>query len=445
MSEQEQEQQQRNLLCRSKPAALDLNHNNGHHSPATNGHQQLLNGHSLASIGQAMARLEGDRVGVAIIGLGRMGLIHLSNALRQAEAKLLYCFDTDTEGLPRRCPAATFFEEFGVRTLHCDDFQIALDDPRLEAVIIATPTKFHELYIKRALEAGKNVLCEKPLTSRTESILPLYELAQQRRVSLVCAFNRRYDPDFRNVRRRSINREQSGDIQMIKITSRDPSIPPLGYLKMSGGLLHDSVVHDIDMSMWLMRQLPATVQVSGKTFKQYFRQNQEAYLSLGSRDRSIADTLEDFFLVVVTLTFPDGSIAVIDNARQSSYGYDQRIEVFCSKAMLKFDGKTPLDVVEYGPAGRFNPPIHESFATRYQAAYSNELTDLIKMSKLTRLGAHTSRQAQRELLLEPNRPMLVYATHRTADAALESWRSAGRPVEIEWSPEVRSQFQLDIA
>lgn len=419
----------------------------GNHIKQLNGlAKKQLNGTSNTAQAQSngASQLSGTRVGVALIGLGRMGLIHLSNLLQNVDAKLLYCLDTDTQGLKARCSSSVHFDELGVKLMRCEDFQLALDDPQVEAVIVATPTKFHEHYIIKALEAGKNVLCEKPLTSETMSILPLYELASLKRVSLMCAFNRRYDADFRNVRQKAMDRERSGDIQLIKITSRDPSIPPLAYLATSGGLLHDSAVHDIDMSLWLMRQLPQSVQVTGKTFAQYFSQNREAYVALSEDDRRTADTLDDFFLVLVTLTFPDGSIALIDNARQSNYGYDQRIEVCCSKRMLKFDGKTALDVVEYGPEARLNPPIHESFATRYQTAYANELKDLLKMAKLSRLGEQDNRQAQRENLLEPNRPMLVHAVHRIADAGLVSYKSGGRPVDLIWQPEFQRQFQLDI-
>lgn len=386
-----------------------------------------------------------DRVGVALIGMGRMGLIHLRNLLSEVHARLLYCFDTDIARLTD-VSKRMHFMELNVRPLPSESFQVALDDPKVQSVIIATPTSSHEYYTRLSLEAGKNVLCEKPLTPRTDTIGPLYELAKRKGVFLLCAFNRRYDPDFRHLRNQIVENEL-GPLHLIKITSRDCQRPPLSYLKNSGGLFHDSAVHDIDMSLWLNRQLPETVQVIGKTWKEFFEQDsrhegtETAQLTNG--DCRLSQEIDDFFMVIITMKFPDSSVGIIDNSRQAGYGYDQRCEVFGSKGMLSLDGKKSLDTVQYSEKGISHSAMKYIFASRYSNAYKNELRDLIVMSNLTKNELQGDLIKARQSLLEPNRPSLVVATHTIADACLKASK-IGQPVSLYWSEEFTKQFENDI-
>lgn len=118
-----------------------------------------------------------QRIGVALIGMGRMGLIPIKNLLREPRAKLLYCVDSDHTRLAT-LSKSMLFHEFGIRALHHDELEVALRDPAVSAVLIATPTNQHQQQATRALEAGKSAMCEKPLTPLTESIMPLHYLGQ---------------------------------------------------------------------------------------------------------------------------------------------------------------------------------------------------------------------------------------------------------------------------
>lgn len=380
------------------------------------------------------------RVGVALVGLGRMGLIHLRNLIREPRAALLYCVDADQTRLDA-CAKSVFFQESGIRTLHSDDLKIALADKRVDAVVIATPTDFHERQVRLALEAGKNVMCEKPLTPLTASIMPLYQLAKENRVGLMAAFNRRYDPDFRYLREKAINRTL-GPLHMVRITARDNERPPLRYIQSSSGIFHDTCIHDIDMCLWMMRQLPISVQVVGKTWKEFFKSDELANKELSDRDREILETIDDYFLVIITLKFGDGSIGVLDNSRQANYGYDQRCEIYGTKGMLKCDGRRPLNSIECKADGMTRSTLNYGFASRFSTAYINELQDILTIAEMTKNGDTSVAPADYQFI-EPTRPSLVIATHTIADACVEAAKSGNLKI-LEWSKEFRELFDSEI-
>lgn len=386
-------------------------------------------------------RLGNTRIGVALIGLGRMGLVHLRNILREPRANLLYCIDSDHTRLAA-CSKSMFFREFGIRALHCDQFDVALADENVHAVMIATPTPSHEELTRRALKAGKSVMCEKPLAPNTGSIMPLFELAKANKVFLLTAFNRRYDPDFRHLNRQ-VKKGSLGSIQMVRITSRDCQKPPLSYVRVSGGLFHDTCIHDIDMTLWLMRQLPECVQVMGKTWKEFYAGDAEQLANLSQEDRELLKDTDDYFMAIITMKFPDGSLAVIDNSRQASYGYDQRCEVYGAKAMLKLDGRRSVETSESNETGCVQSTLNFGFASRYSAAYMNELQDLLTMAELAESDLYDERELIREHLMEPVRATAVVATHTIADACLEASKK-GQMIQMNWSEAFQRQFRIEI-
>lgn len=387
-------------------------------------------------------RFGNKRIGVALVGMGRMGLVHFRNLLREPRANLLYCIDSD-HGRLAACQKSMFFREFGIRALHSDQYEIALSDPRVNAVLIATPTGLHEEQTRRALNANKSVMCEKPLTARTEAIAPLYELATANKVFLLTAFNRRYDPDFRDMRRR-VKMGSLGSIQMVRITARDCNPPPLSYIQVSGGLFHDTCIHDIDMCLWLMRQLPKSIQVLGRTWREFYLTDPEQFAQLNAHDQRLLDEVDDYFMAIITMKFPDGSLAVIDNSRQANYGYDQRCEVLGSKAMLKCDGSQAHQLVESSGKAVKLSTLFYGFASRFQAAYVNELQDILSMAELATEGDQfEDRELIRERLLEPVRASLVVATHTIADACADAAQS-GQTIELSWPEVFQRQFKSEI-
>ena len=193
---------------------------------------------------------------LALFGLGRAGTIHLNNLLANREVKIKYIID----GAAARCESVKNRLNLAseVRFLQPAEADLLYNDKEVNAVIVATPTYTHEEYITRSLEAGKAVFTEKPVSENTEAVDRVYKLAAKLNKPLFCAFNRRFDPGFSDVRAK-IRNGQLGQVQQIKLTSRDSPLPSVAYLKISGGIFHDCMVHDIDLMTYILGEYPVQV------------------------------------------------------------------------------------------------------------------------------------------------------------------------------------------
>ncbi|RWS03091.1 inositol 2-dehydrogenase-like protein, partial [Dinothrombium tinctorium] len=304
---------------------------------------------------------ENKIVRVAVFGLGRIGIIHLEKLLSHPSVKLMYCVEADKK---RAQFVECRYNLFGVKFLTPDEEEIVLNDEELDAIIIGTPTQLHEKLVIKALEAGKGVLCEKPLAVTFEGMRRCYELANKFNLPLLCAFNRRFDPSFRQIKDR-VERGEVGQVQMVKTCARDCPLPSLEYLKTSGGIFHDCAVHDIDMICWILGEYPITVYAEGHAFIPEI------------------EAIGDYDTVSITMKFASGIIASIDLSRNAVYGYDQRLEVFGSKGMLCSNGVRPTAVEHHSSIGATQVPICYSFASRYAEAYNIEVEHFINCMKGT--------------------------------------------------------------
>ncbi|XP_076435718.1 inositol 2-dehydrogenase-like [Babylonia areolata] len=290
------------------------------------------------------------KFGFAVLGMGNMGGVHVQSLLLSARAKLQWLVRSQVKdaerfvqshGLPARCATP-------------DDLDLVLDDSSVDAVVICSPTDVHEDQIRRSLQAGKAVFCEKPITADTESTAACYDLSERLRHPLFCAFHRRFDPSFREVKAGVENRTLGG-VKMIRCSSHDQDYPPASYLRSSGGLIKDSTIHDLDMSLWLAGSRPKRVMGQGQAF------------------HPVVAEVGDFDLLVATVLFENGVVAVIDNGRKSSQAYDQRLEVICEKGGYQV-GNQPTNLMSVLRADATSAAPGESgFVTRYVDAYRAEI------------------------------------------------------------------------
>ena len=187
-----------------------------------------------------------------------------------------------------------------------------------------------------------------------------YKAAESHNVPLLCAFNRRFDPTIHFVYDR-VKNNGIGKVQVIKTTSRDSSLPSVDYVKISGGIFHDSCVHDVDVICWIMGEAPHTVFCLAHAF------------------HSEIGELNDVDTVGVLMKFPSGAIGQIDMSRQAVYGYDQRLEVFGANGMLTSDNSSSLNATYSHTAGISQQPIKISFPQRYAESYSIEMNHFINV------------------------------------------------------------------
>ena len=289
-----------------------------------------------------------------VIGAGRIGKIHAENlATRISGVQVAAIADVDL-----KC-AQELAERLHVPAA-VDDYQVILSDPSIDAVAICSSTDTHAKIIVEAAQAGKHIFCEKPIDLDLAKIDAALEAVQKAGVKLQIGFNRRFDPNFRKVRK-MIAEGKIGTPQIIRITSRDPAPPPLSYIKVSGGLFFDMTIHDFDMARYL----------SGSEVE-------EVYTAAGVMvDPGIGEA-GDVDTAVILLRFANGAIGTIDNSRKAVYGYDQRVEVFGSEGMVQAQNNMPDNDVYFNAEGVHSAKPLYFFLERYMESFIAEQKDFVQ-------------------------------------------------------------------
>ena len=288
-------------------------------------------------------------VTVGVLGAGRIGRIHTENLLRMAGVRVKAVADP--------------YAEFGVWPANDvrtgPDPELVLTDPEIEAVLICSPTPTHAPLTEAGAAAGKHIFCEKPIDLDPDRIRQTLAAVDAAGVKLQVGFNRRFDPTFARVRK-AVTDGEIGDVQIVKITSRDPEAPPVSYVESSGGIFLDMTIHDFDMVRFITGQEVEEVQAMGAVLI----------------DPAIGEA-GDVDTAVTVLKMTDGSLAVIENSRQAVYGYDQRVEAFGSDGSAEAANETPNRVTISGRDGvRQDNPLY-FFLERYQASFVAELEAFI--------------------------------------------------------------------
>ena len=283
---------------------------------------------------------------ISLLGLGRAGRFHLQSLRVIDDAVLESVYDIDSER------ARQVADQYGCRVAHHPDD--AITPSTVDAVIIATPTDTHFDYVQRCMGQRKPALTEKPLGRCLEQIDACFQTAAAASVPLFVAFQRRFDPSFASVLD-AVHGGRVGRLQFVRSVSRDNPVPSPDYIRTSGGIFHDCMVHDLDMVSQIVAKKPTHLSSFGSSF----------IPEIGA--------LDDFDNVVATLAFEDGVTASIDINRRSVFGYDQRIEAFGDGGMLQAENRHVTTVVQATSEGIARPTVDYSFPTRYREAYLAEL------------------------------------------------------------------------
>jgi myo-inositol 2-dehydrogenase/D-chiro-inositol 1-dehydrogenase len=246
------------------------------------------------------------------------------------------------------------FDEYGVDN-YDSDFNAIINNPEIDTVFVCSPTDTHAKIAIAAAKAGKDIFCEKPIDFEIKRVEEVLAEVEKAGVAFQVGFNRRFDPNFVKAKKATLAGE-IGDIHVIKITSRDPEAPPLRYVKSSGGIFVDMTIHDFDMARFLAGSEPVEVFAVGD--------------ALINKDILQYDDIDT---AIITIKFENGAMAVIDNSRQAAYGYDQRIEVFGSKGMVKCENNTATQTTLFTKDGVIKDKPLYFFLERYQESFEEEL------------------------------------------------------------------------
>ena len=328
-------------------------------------------------------------IGFALLGCGRIGRVHAGNIASHPRAALLACYDV------AEAASASLAAERG--TVQAPSVEAALAFPGVQAVLIASSTDAHVDLIRRSIEAGKAVLCEKPVDLDITRVDACWDAIAGLHPTVMIGFNRRFDPSFRAVRDRVAD-DEIGAVEQVIITSRDPTPPPAAYVAGSGGLFRDMTIHDFDMARFLAGDI-AEVQAMGANLI----------------DPAI-EAQGDIDAAMLVLRAASGALVHINNSRRCAYGYDQRIEVFGERGMLQGQNRH-LSTVEAWSRDRTRAmdPVQDFFIARYEDAYRAELDHFVACIETGRPPMSGFAEGREAL--------------RLADAAVESLRT-GRVVKL---------------
>ena len=286
---------------------------------------------------------------IGIIGAGRIGKVHAENIAKfvpEMEIKTIAdpCMSGET---------VEFLQRLRIPNI-VSDADVILQDPEIRAVVVCSPTDLHAEYAIKAAQAGKDVFVEKPVDYRIERVREVVDAAKKAGVKLQVGFNRRFDHNHRAVYE-AVRAGKIGDVNLVKISSRDPAPPTIDYVKVSGGIFYDMMVHDFDMARFLAGSEVTEVFAYGAVLV----------------DPAIGEA-GDVDTAVVTLKFANGAMGVIDNSRRAVYGYDQRVEVFGSKGAVMDGNDTPDNAVFYGEDGTVSGACYKIMWDRYTGAFAAE-------------------------------------------------------------------------
>lgn len=282
---------------------------------------------------------------VGLLGAGRIAGVHATAITSNPGSTLVAVSDY----IPQN--AEKLAAQYGCDARSTEEI---IADPTIDAVLIATSTDTHSDLIEAATTAGKAVLCEKPVDLSLERARACQTIAAKNGKPVMIGFNRRFDPNF-GALKASLDAGEIGKAELLSITSFDPAPPPVAYIKVSGGIFRDMMIHDFDMANFIMGAAPVSVSAVGS--------------SIVDPDIGAAG---DFDTAVVTLSYADGRIAVIKNSRRAVYGYDQRVELLGSEGLLQAQNMLESTVVKSTTSGVISAKPTFFFLERYMPAYAAE-------------------------------------------------------------------------
>jgi myo-inositol 2-dehydrogenase/D-chiro-inositol 1-dehydrogenase len=325
-----------------------------------------------------------------LVGAGFIGPVHAANLAAHPTARLSWVVDLDAKA------AKSLADKYGARAT--TDLAEALADTAVRAVVICTPPRTHASIIEAAANAGKAILCEKPVDLDLASVDRCEQVLLRAGVPFQVAFNRRFDPSHRALHD-ALRAGEIGRPEMLILSSRDPEIsPPDAVAATPYGIFYDTMIHDFDMVRWLLADEP--VEIYARTACMLDEQENP------HRDPDTA---------MVVLRMAGGALVHVNSSFRAVYGYDQRIEAFGANGMLISDNQRATTVERYHRDGVRRDPLQHFFIDRYARSYRLELDAFVEA-----LGSNTAPSVG----LDDGRRALIIA-----DAGVRSAKT-GAPVAL---------------
>ncbi len=291
---------------------------------------------------------------VGVLGAGRIGRLHIEHLqYRLKGVEVAAVSDVYKEAADKAA------SDFQVPLSFQDSLEV-IRHKDVDAVIICSSTDTHAQFIEESARAGKHVFCEKPIALDLAEIDRALEAVDQAGIKLQIGFNRRFDANHRRVWEH-LRQGTIGKPHILRIASRDPSPPPIGYIKVSGGIFLDMMIHDFDMARYLIED-----------------EVESLYATAGVMVDPEIGKAGDVDTAIVTMKFKNGVIGTIDNSRQAVFGYDQRVEVFGEKGMVSSENFRPNAVTVSGTEHVWQDLPFNFFMERYVDSYLIEMQEFLQ-------------------------------------------------------------------
>jgi scyllo-inositol 2-dehydrogenase (NAD+) len=294
------------------------------------------------------------KLGMGVLGVGEMGKRHAENLRRLVpEARLVAVADVAAQR------AKEVAEELEVEHAF-SSLEEMLAHKDIEAVVIATPDKFHAKAIQIAAAAKKDILCEKPLALTLDDARAALKEVERAGVRLQIGFMRRYDPAYVA----AFQRVKAGDIGkplIFKSLGRDKDEPPMSAYQsnINGMLFYNNTIHDFDLARWIMLDEIAEVH---------------SYTTVAIRPE--VAKYNDVVASVVNLKYENGAIGNVESYVQAVYGYDVRTEIVGSKGSI-FVGSLEKTPTTFLSVNGSNHILADHFLSRFADAYLAEMRDFV--------------------------------------------------------------------
>lgn len=297
-------------------------------------------------------------VGICLIGAGRAGMIHAINFQSKIpQARIVAVVDPSEENSTNAC------KELGI-SKRFSDYNQALQEDSIEAVIVATPTKYHKEVAVAAAKAGKHILCEKPMAMDEFECDEMIAAAKENDVQLHMAFMRRFDSSFIQAKE-MIDNGEIGDVVLVKSLTHGPSIPQRWQYDIgkSNGPLAEVNSHDIDTVRWFSNSEFASVYALAGNF----------------RCPEAQDEYPDFYdNVIMVGSLTNGKQGFVDGAVSVRYGYDARVEVLGQKGIITLGQLHNDSVVVCNSGKTVSRPVVRSWRNLFKEAYLAEDVNFVE-------------------------------------------------------------------
>jgi inositol 2-dehydrogenase len=294
------------------------------------------------------------KLGMGVLGVGEMGKRHAENLRRLVpQAQLVAIADVDG------ARASKIASELEIEHSY-NSLDAMLEQKNLDAILIATPDKFHAAAVQTAARAGKAILCEKPLGLNLETAKEALQAVKTAGVPFQVGFMRRYDPAHLSAKK-LIEAGEIGDPVVFKSIGRDKDMPPLSAYSsgINGMIFYTNTIHDFDMARWLTQDEVVEVH---------------SYSTVAIRPE--VAKFGDVVASTVNMRFKQGAIGNIESYAQALYGYDVRTEIVGSQGSILIGGLRQNSAT-FLKSGRGSYELADHFLSRFQEAYVAELNDFV--------------------------------------------------------------------